>query len=222
MLPSAKHAFKAILCATVLSLAMPSCRNGNEAQTTDKSIADSLARLRQEGKAMRNESRFDEALKLHTRGLDLAKEVGDTLEWVKALNNIGTDYRRMSMLDVAQEYHYSAWKLSEDCTDTSFTARKNRVVSLNGLGNIYMTLGNYERADSVLRMALKGERELGTAPFSQGHNAPEPVALAFQSLLQPGERVDAVGGTHDAVGCTPIGRGENRTLLAARDKQETD
>lgn len=108
VLPSARHAFKAILCATVLSLAMPSCRNGNEAQTTDETVADSLARLRQEGKAMRNESRFDEALQLHTRGLDLAKEVGDTAEWIQALNNIGTDYRRMGILDVAQEYHYTA------------------------------------------------------------------------------------------------------------------
>ena len=56
----------------------------------------------------------------------------------------------------------SAWKLSEESTDTSHNARKNRVVSLNGLGNIYMTLGNYERADSMLRMALAGERQLGS------------------------------------------------------------
>ena len=84
VLPGAKHTFKAILCATVLILAMPACRNGNEAQTTDETVADSLARLRQEGKAMRNESRFDEALQLHTRGLDLAKEVGDTAEWIQA------------------------------------------------------------------------------------------------------------------------------------------
>ena len=69
----------------------------------------------------------------------------------------------MGVLDVAQDYHYRAWKLSEECNDTTFTARKNRVVSLNGLGNIYMTLGNFERADSVLRMALKGETELHSA-----------------------------------------------------------
>ena len=71
----------------------------------------------------------------------------------------------------------------------------------------------------LLEAALVAQR---AAPFSQSHNAPESVAFPFQSLLQPGERVDAVGGTHDAVGCTPVGRGENRTLLAARDKQETD
>ena len=120
----------------------------------------SIIALREWGKALRNESRFEEALSVHSKGQQQAEAVGDTLEWVQALNNIGTDYRRMGVLDVAQEYHYRAWMLSEECTDTSFTARKNRVVSLNGLGNIYMTLGNYERADSTLRMALEGERLL--------------------------------------------------------------
>ena len=169
VLPSAKHAFKAILCATVLSLAMPACRNGNETQTTDETVADSLARLRQEGKAMRNESRFDEALQLHTRGLDLAKEVGDTAEWIQALNNIGTDYRRMGILDVAQEYHYTAYRMCEESTDTAYVMRKNRVVSLNGLGNIYLSVGNLDRADTIFHLALEGERQLGS-PVGQAIN----------------------------------------------------
>lgn len=123
----------------------------------------SVIALREWGKQLRNESRFEEALRTHSEGLRQAEALGDTIEWVQALNNIGTDYRRMGVLDVAQDYHYRAWKLSEECADTAFTAKKNRVVSLNGLGNIYMTLGNYERADSVLRMALKGETELHSA-----------------------------------------------------------
>ena len=120
----------------------------------------SVVALREWGRQLRNESRFEEALRTHSEGLQQAEALGDTLEWVQALNNIGTDYRRMGVLDVAQEYHYRAWKLSEDCADTAFMARKNRVVALNGLGNVYMTLGNYDRADSVLRMALKGEQQL--------------------------------------------------------------
>lgn len=123
----------------------------------------SIVALREWGKQLRNESRFEEALRAHSEGLRQAEALGDTLEWVQALNNIGTDYRRMGVLDVAQGYHYRAWTMSEECTDSSFTTKKNRVVSLNGLGNIYMTLGNYERADSVLRMALQGEQELNSA-----------------------------------------------------------
>ena len=115
--------------------------------------------LRIKGKRLRNESRFEEAVRAHSEALKEAEALNDTLEWVRSLNNIGTDYRRMSILDVAQEYHYRALKLSEEFSDTSKLALKNHVKSLNGLGNIYMSLGNHERADSVLRLALKGEKK---------------------------------------------------------------
>lgn len=125
-------------------------------------ITDSIVSLREQGNMLRNESRFDEALEAHSRSLHLAESVADTLETVKALNNIGTDYRRLGILDVAQEYHYTAWILSCEFQDSSYDARKNRVVSLNGLGNIYLSIGNYDHADSLLRMALRGEKELGS------------------------------------------------------------
>ena len=120
----------------------------------------SVIALREWGRMLRNESRFDEALRVHSEGMHQAEALHDTIEWVRALNNIGTNYRRLGILDAAQEYHYLAWKISEASTDTSFQAKKNRVISLNGMGNIYLTLNNYERADSVFRRALAGEIEL--------------------------------------------------------------
>ena len=115
---------------------------------------------REIGRKMRNESLFDEALRYHGEELTLAEDLEDTLEMVQALNNLGTDYRRLGVLDVAQDYHYRAWTISKASGDTSHVAKKSRVVALNGLGNIYLTVGNYERADSALRMALAGEKEL--------------------------------------------------------------
>lgn len=123
-------------------------------------ILGSIIAYKEMGKLMRNDSQFDDALRWHSEGLKQAEAIGDTLETVQALNNIGTDYRRMGVLDVAQDYHYRAYAICMESTDTSFTARKNKVVSLNGLGNIYLTLRNYERADSAFRMALAGERQL--------------------------------------------------------------
>ena len=120
----------------------------------------SITALREWGRALRNESRFDEALRVHSEGLRQAESLGDTIEWVRALNDIGTDYRRMGVLDVAQEYHYLAHTISEESADTTFASKKNQVISLNGLGNIYMTLGNYEQAEQVLRLALAGEKRL--------------------------------------------------------------
>lgn len=122
-----------------------------------------IVALKQLGNELRRDCRFEEALRAHSKGLQQAELIGDTLEWIQALNNIGTDYRRMGVLDAAQEYHYSAWTLSKEMSDSSYTAQKNRVTALNGLGNIYMTLGNYQRADSALRLALEGEQALGSA-----------------------------------------------------------
>ena len=123
----------------------------------------SIIALREWGKRLRNESRFDEALLIHSKASNAAQDLQDTLEWVRALNDIGTDYRRIGALDVAQQYHYQAWLMSQEHSDTTTQAKKNQVVALNGLGNIYMTLGNYRRADSALRMALAGEIALGSA-----------------------------------------------------------
>ena len=132
-------------------------------------VLGNIVALREWGRILRNESRFDEALRVHSEGLRQAEAVHDTIEWVRALNNIGTNYRRLGILDAAQEYHYLAWKISESSTDTAFQAKKNKVISLNGLGNIYLSLGNYERADSVLRKALVGEKELNSI-FGQAIN----------------------------------------------------
>lgn len=117
--------------------------------------------LRLQGKTLRNENQFEDALNTHDKELKLAEQLGDTLEWVQALNNIGTVYRRMGILDAAQQYHYQAWTMSRETSDTSFTAKKNRLASLNGLGNVYLTADNLQRADSALRIALRGEAELG-------------------------------------------------------------
>lgn len=113
------------------------------------------------GRRYRDNSRFNQAIEVHQKGLQLALQIGDTLEAIQALNNIGTSYRRMGILDEASTYHYRALLLCEQYGDkSSFTAKKNRVVSLNGIGNIHLTLDNREAADSVFRVALAGEHEL--------------------------------------------------------------
>jgi Signal transduction histidine kinase len=119
-----------------------------------------IVTLKEIGRIQRNESKFEDALKTHSKGLHLAEDLNDTLEIIQALNNIGTDFRRLGILESATPQHYRAWKLSESYSDTSYSAKKNYVVSLNGLGNIYLTTGNYEKAEEVLRKALDGEQEL--------------------------------------------------------------
>ena len=118
---------------------------------------------RELGRSYRNASMFSEAIDVHKKGLCCAEKLCDTIQIIQALNNLGTDYRRMGILDEASSYHYQALTYSDKYSDkASNVAVKNRVVSLNGIGNVQLSLGNPDVADSVFRLALKGETSLGS------------------------------------------------------------
>lgn len=188
-----KHylAFLTFVCLLVISLASCEGTSSHNCSTEKKQQADSLIRnitnidslnlilqkfekednlegqmmtLKQLGKCQREQNKFAEAINTHTKGFDIASQLCDTAEIVYALNNIGTNYRRMSMLEDATTFHYRALRYCEEYSDKeTYGAKKNRVVSLNGIGNISLRLGDYETADSVFRAALHGEQELGSA-----------------------------------------------------------
>ena len=113
------------------------------------------------GKRYREATLFNEAIRHHQQSIQLATQLADTLEMIQALNNIGTNFRRMGVLDEASTYHYRALLLCEQYNDRkTYTAQKNRAVSLNGIGNIYLTLENHQAADSIFRLSLEVERQL--------------------------------------------------------------
>ena len=116
------------------------------------------------GTVMRNKSDFSAAVSLHDRCIATASELRDTLQLIIAYNNQGTNYRRIGDLEEASNNHYAALHLCDKTiNDTSYTARKNRVRTLNGLGNVMLSLGNDEVAEDMFRRALKGEKELCSA-----------------------------------------------------------
>lgn len=121
-----------------------------------------VAACRELGRAYRNASRYQEAIDIHKEGLELSQEIRDTLQEVQAMNNIGTAYRRMGMLEEAAYWHYHGLMLCEVWSDTTTVGLKNRVVSLNGLGNVHLSMGNNDVAMDSFREALKGETKLGS------------------------------------------------------------
>lgn len=153
---------KILTIASFLTLFM-SCGNNNERARDYSHLKDSIAHYREKGKELRDSSKFVEAIDTHKHGLALAEQAHDTLEIVQALNNIGTDYRRMGILDEASSYHYKALDLTGQYSDKeSKTTRKNEVVSLNGIGNILITMGDFNLADSIFRRSLIGEEAIGS------------------------------------------------------------
>ena len=142
---------------------LSSCGDSSSNRNYNAATKDSIAHYSEEGTRLRNSNQYYKAIDKHRRALELAKTAKDTTEAIRALNNIGTDYRRLGILDEASTFHYKALEMCGKFSDkTSTTARKNRVISLNGIGNICLTMKNSQLADSMFRMALEGERQLGS------------------------------------------------------------
>lgn len=122
------------------------------------------------GKLYRDCSKFENAVMQHDSAIALAKLTNDTLHWIKALNQQGTNFRRMGDMEEASKLHYQALELCDaQISDTSYASKKNRVVTLNGLGNVLLSMANYEEAENMFRQALAGERELNS-PLGQAIN----------------------------------------------------
>ena len=159
-----------ILCLVCILCTQCSRRLSPNTQHPSAKLLDSIETAQKTGKDYRDQSNFKLALTYHQKAVNLATSISDTIEMVKALNNVGTDYRRLGIYDIASQYHYNALMLTMQYSDKkSEQAKKNRVVSLNGLGNIYLTIGNMQQADSIFRQALRGERELNS-PLGQAIN----------------------------------------------------
>lgn len=117
--------------------------------------------MRELGKRLREESKFSEAIEIHKNGLKLAESIKDTNNIIHILNQLGTSYRRIGIMDEAASYHYKALSYSDTYgnPDDKKTI-KNRVTSLNGIGNAMKVMGNDVAADRIFRQALEGERKL--------------------------------------------------------------
>ena len=122
------------------------------------------------GVRQRDNASFSDAINSHHEGLDIAIKLNDTLEIVQAMNNLGTDFRRIGAHSEASQYHFQALHHVEAWSklDTP-VGIKNRVISLNGIGNISLMLGFYNDAEEKFRKALKDEIKLDS-PIGQAIN----------------------------------------------------
>lgn len=138
---------------------------------------------KQLGLRQRVSSRFSEAIDSHQQGLEIALKLNDTIEIVQAMNNLGTNFRRIGALSEASQYHYQALHYAEAWSGLhSHSGTKNRIVSLNGIGNINLTLGYYNEAEKHFREALKDEIAL-KSPIGQAINYANLGAI-FEELQQ--------------------------------------
>lgn len=154
--------FLTLACALWVCVGFSACGDTHQESEAVAKANEKISQLREQGETARKNSRFDQSIKLHTEEFKLAESIHDTISMVKALNNIGTNYRRLGILDEATRYHHDALLLiMKLANQEDETVKKNRLISLNGLGNIFLSMGDLVQADSIFRLTLNGERELG-------------------------------------------------------------
>ncbi len=132
--------------------------------TEDGDFVGAMVANRFLGTYYRENAQFTDAMQHHQEGLNLAIKLRDTVEIVRAYNNIGTDYRRLGSHAEASDYHYHALEYAEAYSqvDDLGVGTKNLVVSLNGIGNVSLALGYLEDAERFFRRALEKETALGS------------------------------------------------------------
>ena len=117
--------------------------------------------LNQLGRRYRDFSRFSQAIRLHQEALEAANK-GDNLEFkVYSLNMLSVVHRRRDAIKSALDYNQEALALAETVKNPSEGLKRSINVSLNGIGNIYQTLEQYDLAIEQFRRSLELEAELG-------------------------------------------------------------
>ncbi len=94
------------------------------------------------GRRYRKKALFADAVVHHQTALSIAEELKDTLNIVKVANQLGTDYRRVGDMPNAAKAHFQALQFSEMYSKRATKEGQQLIsFSLNGLGNIYKTMG---------------------------------------------------------------------------------
>lgn len=113
------------------------------------------------GHGYQTASRYSDAVKAHQKQLAIAQSMKDTLMEASALNDLGINYRRLGLYYNGLDYHLRAVEKTFD-SENDPKLLKCRAIGYNGAGNVYLTIGNFQKANQMLRKALAVEKRLNS------------------------------------------------------------
>lgn len=112
------------------------------------------------GVLARNTSRYQESIRLHLQALRLSEEIKNQESIINSLNMLGVSYRRLDEVRLALDFHKQALSIAEKVKVKSESILRNTAVSLNSIGNIYLTLKQYDLAEQQFIKSLEIEKTL--------------------------------------------------------------
>lgn len=112
------------------------------------------------GVVYRDISNYKQSLHYHNHALKLSSKNANPLFEITSLNMLGVVYRRMDSIKPAIDYHQRALSLINKLKNESIDLSKQKAISLNSLGNIYLTLNQFEMALKQFEQSLVIEKKL--------------------------------------------------------------
>lgn len=113
------------------------------------------------GEIYRNKTLYDAALTAHQKAEGLAKAANNVQLEAISMNMIGVVYRRMDFIKPALDYHKNALDIAKTVKNPTDELMLSIAVSQNSMGNIYLTLKQYDLAIEQFEKSLVIENQLG-------------------------------------------------------------
>lgn len=108
----------------------------------------------------RDLSNYKKALQYHNYGLNLSKKIKHIPIQIVSYNMIGVVYRRIDSIKPAIDNHQEALNLVEKINPLTEDLLRSKAISLNSLGNVYLTLNQLELALTTFSKSLAIEKKL--------------------------------------------------------------
>jgi tetratricopeptide (TPR) repeat protein len=112
------------------------------------------------GTIYRNISHYPKAIETHKQAEMLADKLNNIELKILSLNMQGVDYRRMDFIRSALDLHTKALNLANTFKNPSVEIKRSIAVSRNSMGNIYLSLEQYDLALVQLTNSLAIEKSL--------------------------------------------------------------
>lgn len=112
------------------------------------------------GRILRKESKYNESVKYHKEALDLAKKSGQIEIEAFTLNLLGACHRRYDDVRNALDCHQAALTISKRNKNQTERNTKNISISINSIGNIYLSLQQYNLALNEFEKSLEISKNL--------------------------------------------------------------
>lgn len=155
-------------------------------ESRDTVLLQSQVACRQLATKNRHEANFTKAIEFARMSYVKSMMMGDTLEILRSLNELGTCFRRIAALTEALDYHYRALTVANAYSDTmDILIKKAQTSALNGVGNIALKMNNLSEAKRCFSESLVKDRELGSLVGMAINNA------NLGSIMQTEEKYDS-------------------------------